>query len=182
MLKNICVVTTICFLISFFIILGIDSVKAKDEPCKADLEKFCQGVQPGEGRIAKCLNEHEAELSQECKASMKSSTMEAKEVVDAFSQACGKDVETLCKGVPPGEGRIAKCLTEHEAELSQECKASIKSTTKEIKDGVDAFTQACGKDVETLCTGIKPGKGRIAKCLKEHEAELSQECKAFLNM
>lgn len=37
--------------------------------CKADTEKFCAGVKPGDGRLAKCLKEHEAELSPECKAS-----------------------------------------------------------------------------------------------------------------
>jgi len=36
--------------------------------CKSDVMKFCKGVQPGEERISKCLNSHEAELSSVCKA------------------------------------------------------------------------------------------------------------------
>ncbi len=125
MFKKTCMLTTICFLISFFIVLGIDGVRAEDEPCKADLEKFCKGVEPGEGRIAKCLKEHEAELSEECKTSIQTATKELKKGADAFSQACGKDIEKLCEGVKPGRGRIAKCLKEHEAELCEECKAFI---------------------------------------------------------
>lgn len=34
--------------------------------CVNDIEKFCKGVQEGEGRIAKCLGEHTSELSSEC--------------------------------------------------------------------------------------------------------------------
>ena len=43
-------------------------LRAEDGPCKADMEKFCKDVKPGEGRIVKCMKEHEAELSEACKA------------------------------------------------------------------------------------------------------------------
>lgn len=39
-------------------------------PCKADREKFCQGVQPGGGRIVQCLKQHESELSDSCKSAI----------------------------------------------------------------------------------------------------------------
>jgi hypothetical protein len=35
--------------------------------CQDDVQKFCYDVQPGEGRIAKCLKEHKSEMSSECK-------------------------------------------------------------------------------------------------------------------
>ena len=35
--------------------------------CAADTEKFCKEIQPGEGRIAKCLNEHIEEISPDCR-------------------------------------------------------------------------------------------------------------------
>lgn len=34
----------------------------------------------------------------------------------------------------------------------------------------------CRADVEKFCKDVKPGKGRIWRCLKNHEAELSEEC------
>ncbi len=36
---------------------------------------------------------------------------------------------------------------------------------------------ACGTDVEKFCKGVKPGMGRIARCLGEHAAELAPACK-----
>ena len=35
--------------------------------CSVDTEKFCKGIQTGEGRIAKCLNEHIEEISPACR-------------------------------------------------------------------------------------------------------------------
>ena len=34
--------------------------------CRADAEKFCKGVQRGEGRILRCLEPHRAELTPAC--------------------------------------------------------------------------------------------------------------------
>ncbi|HNT97992.1 MAG TPA: cysteine rich repeat-containing protein [Elusimicrobiales bacterium] len=34
----------------------------------------------------------------------------------------------------------------------------------------------CAEDVQKLCKDVKPGEGRIAACLKEHEKELSKAC------
>ncbi len=36
--------------------------------------------------------------------------------------------------------------------------------------------KACADDVKRLCTGIKPGEGRIVQCLKEHAQDLSSTC------
>lgn len=34
--------------------------------CADDIEKFCNGIQEGEGRIARCLGGHSTKLSSEC--------------------------------------------------------------------------------------------------------------------
>jgi hypothetical protein len=34
--------------------------------CKADAERLCAGIQPGGGRLAKCLKAHENEVSIGC--------------------------------------------------------------------------------------------------------------------
>lgn len=36
------------------------------QSCGVDINKFCHDVKPGEGRIIQCLEQHQAEVSQEC--------------------------------------------------------------------------------------------------------------------
>lgn len=36
---------------------------------------------------------------------------------------------------------------------------------------------ACETDLKTLCAGIQPGNGRLAQCLRDNAASVSQPCK-----
>jgi len=90
-------------------------------PCAEDVEKFCKGVQPGGGRIAECLKQHENELSGPCKQRIQETRERAKEV----HQACADDVQKFCGDVTPGKGRVAQCLKEHANQLSPECKKKL---------------------------------------------------------
>jgi hypothetical protein len=38
--------------------------------CSADVQKFCAGTPKGKGQIRGCLESHQAELSDACKAAM----------------------------------------------------------------------------------------------------------------
>ncbi len=40
--------------------------------------------------------------------------------------------------------------------------------------------EACGEDVKKFCPDVKPGEGRIAQCLEQHRAEVSQPCQEML--
>src|SRR6266850_473700 len=115
--------STITYLVVLSVLLNVSAAQAedKDKPgaCRADVEKLCKGIQPGGGRIAMCLKQHGSELSPGCREAI----AEAKERINEFAEACKPDAEKLCKGVQQGQGRIVRCLAEHEAELSAECKA-----------------------------------------------------------
>ena len=91
--------------------------KKGDGPCAEDAKKFCGGVQPGGGRIAKCMKSHEAELSPACQAEMK----RVEERIEQVRQECKADAEKFCKGIRPGQGRILACLKSHQSELAPAC-------------------------------------------------------------
>jgi Cysteine rich repeat len=97
------------------------SAEPNARPCAEDAARLCQGVQQGEGRVARCLKEHANELSPACKKNI----AEAKEEVREFAQACKADSDKLCKGIQPGGGRILQCLKQHEGELSPGCKEKM---------------------------------------------------------
>ena len=46
---------------------------------------------------------------------------QAAEPQQAIVRACAADVDRLCAGVPPGEGRIKACMKAHITELSAPC-------------------------------------------------------------
>ena len=91
---------------------------------------------------------------------------------------CIADIKKLCGDVKPGGGAIAKCLREKKDQVSAECKAFHEQKKGEMKEKFSQAKEACAADREKFCKDVKPGGGAIIKCLKAHEAELSEACKA----
>jgi Cysteine rich repeat len=85
--------------------------------CGAEIEQHCAGVQPGDGRIRMCVEQHFAEFSQPCKQALLQSV--------AVVKACKADIQRTCSGIEPGGGRIQACMTDHLAEYSAPCKRAI---------------------------------------------------------
>jgi hypothetical protein len=85
---------------------------------------------------------------------------------------CKTDYEKFCKDVKLGQGRIAQCMKKHEGEISLACKEQLEAEREKAKD----FVKACKPDAEKFCKDVKPGKGLIIRCLKQHQTELSADC------
>jgi hypothetical protein len=96
-------------------------------PCAEDAARLCKGVQQGQGRIAHCLKEHSNELSPACKENMAAMKEKIKDLV----QACKADSEKLCRETKPGEGRVLRCLKQHEGSLSVACKQKLEQSGKQ---------------------------------------------------
>jgi hypothetical protein len=90
--------------------------------CRADKEKFCGDVEPGEGRIIQCMKAHESELSGGCRQMMAHQGKQGKNGGMGM-EACKGDIESLCPGVKPGDGRLVECLKANFDKLSPQCKA-----------------------------------------------------------
>ena len=151
------------------------SAFSAEHPCKEDAERLCQGVEPGEGRILQCLKQHEADLSPACKQKRDSFRDRMQEI----RAACEEDARKFCAGVQPGGGRIARCLQQHESDLSEACRNEGRKVGEERREHralVQDVQQSCQQDAQKLCPEVKPGGGRIARCLRSHKNELSQAC------
>lgn len=90
--------------------------------------------------------------------------------------ACRADVERLCGDVQPGNGAKRACLRQHQGELSSECRERVGQAHQRVAQ----LRQACSGEVQRLCSGVQPGRGGIARCLREHESELAGTCREAL--
>ncbi|MEW5421996.1 cysteine rich repeat-containing protein [Amorphus sp. 3PC139-8] len=44
-----------------------------------------------------------------------------------------------------------------------------------------AVGQACKADIQSLCSGVQPGGGRVGQCLQQNADKLSSGCKTKLS-
>ena len=105
-------------------------MKDFDEACKADVEQYCKEVQPGQGRMMRCLRDNEGKLSASCKeqiAKMDQRRREMHQRMHGAVEACKTEAQQYCKDVQPGGGRLTRCLMQHEAQLSEGCKGALKA-------------------------------------------------------
>ena len=89
---------------------------------------------------------------------------------------CMDEIEKFCKDVQPGEGGIVQCLRDHDRELSALCRDKVKVVMQRVEEA----KHICAKDIEKFCAGVKPGGGRLIKCLNPHMDELTPACREKL--
>jgi len=97
--------------------------------CKAELEKYCSKVTPGEGRVLACLYAHGDKLSGRCEYALYDAAVQLERSVAALSYAmneCSADLKKYCAGVQAGEGRLLECLQKNDAQVSNRCKQARK--------------------------------------------------------
>lgn len=103
-----------------------------------------------------------------------------KEIVQTVAEGCKKEIETYCKDVIPGEGRILACLYAREDKLSGRCDYALYDAAAQLERAINAMSYVaneCGDDLDKFCANIEPGQGRLAECLKKNEAKVSGRCK-----
>ena len=126
----------ICFLTLGAILLFVTPVMAQQSlvdtvanGCKAELEKYCSSVTPGEGRVLACLYAYGDKLSGRCEYALYDAAVQLERAVAALSYAvneCSADLRKYCAGVEQGEGRLLECLQKNDAQVSDRCKQARK--------------------------------------------------------
>ncbi len=104
--------------------------------------------------------------------------------VETVTDGCKKELETFCKGVSPGEGRILACLYAFEDKLSNRCEFALYDAAVQLERAVNALVYAaneCRDDLETLCSGVQPGQGRLIDCLEKKKDKVSGRCRQAIS-
>jgi len=104
-------------------------------------------------------------------------------IIETVATGCKTELETYCKSVTPGEGRVLACLYAYQDKLSGKCEYALYNAAARLERAVAALTYVaneCEADVAASCAGVKAGEGRLLQCLEKNEAKVSQRCKDAL--
>lgn len=88
-------------------------------------------------------------------------------VADGIVSSCRPDYHRICSAVPPGDGRAAHCLLDHQAELSPNCLQTLK---------IASAVEECGPDYRRLCPGVPTGRKALL-CLADRMNMLAPSCR-----
>ncbi len=103
-----------------------------------------------------------------------------KGLVDIVAEGCKTEIDTYCKGVTPGEGRVLACLFAYEDKLSNRCEYALYDAAAQLEKAITALTylaKECKDDLKTFCSDVKPGEGRLIDCIEKNKEKISNRCK-----
>jgi hypothetical protein len=104
-------------------------------------------------------------------------------LVETVKEGCKKELESFCKNVTPGEGRVLACLYAYEDKLSGRCEYAVYDAAAQLERAVTALSYVaneCEDDLKKHCASVEAGEGRLAACLKKNEKDLSSRCKVAM--
>jgi cysteine rich repeat protein len=107
-----------------------------------------------------------------------------KGLVETVTDGCQKELDTYCKGVTPGEGRILACLYAFGDKLSNRCEYALYDASAQLERAINAVTYAateCHDDLMSFCSGTQPGQGRLLDCLGQKKDKVSDRCKRAIS-
>jgi hypothetical protein len=149
-----------------------------EDPCAADVQRFCAEATLGKGAVRSCLVKNEAALGDTCRTKLEAETAKARAFVREFAQACKADTEQFCATVEPGGGRVIGCLSQHQLEISRACQTEVQRIG-EARDRLEGFRNACTKDLARLCADVPQQAGPLLECARANAARISPECRAI---
>ena len=107
-------------------------------------------------------------------------TLAQESLVEHLVNACEGDLQKYCSQVTPGNGRLLHCMAAHEDKISGQCEyAFYQAATllEQLSVAIRYFAQECKTEIETLCSDVVVGDGKMLACLDEHEEDVGEGCK-----
>ena len=101
-------------------------------------------------------------------------------LIDHLINSCEGDIRNYCSQVTPGNGRMLHCMAAHEDKISGQCEYAFYQTAsllEQLSVAIAYVAQECKTEIQTLCSGVELGEGRILACLDEQAEEVGDSCK-----
>ena len=105
------------------------------------------------------------------------------DLVKSVAQGCKAELETYCKDVTPGDGRILACLYAYGDKLSGRCEYALYDAAAQLERAVAALAYVaneCADDLNQHCSNVAVGQGRLLDCLEKNDKNISTRCRSAL--
>jgi Cysteine rich repeat len=89
------------------------------------------------------------------------------ETADSLMDACRSDYHRICPDVVPGDGRVARCLMDHDRELTPYCLQSLRTASA---------AEDCQADYQRFCRDVAKGPEAF-RCLADRMERLEPSCR-----
>jgi hypothetical protein len=108
-----------------------------------------------------------------------SSASAQQDLVETVVTGCKTELETYCKEVTPGEGRVLSCLYAYGDKLSGRCEFALYDAAAQLERFVAALSYVaneCDEDIDKYCANVEAGEGRILACLEAQGTKIQRRC------
>ena len=103
----------------------------------------------------------------------------AQDIFEEVANGCKKELDSYCKEVTPGEGRLLACLYAFGDKLSGQCEYALYDAAAQLERAIAALTylaNECEAEIDKHCANVQPGEGRILSCLNKNAKSLDKRC------
>jgi hypothetical protein len=107
----------------------------------------------------------------------------AEKMVMSIQEGCKTELGSFCKDVTPGEGRVLACLYAFEDKLTGQCSYALYDAATKLEKAVAQLSHVakeCNEDIDSYCSDVAAGQGRILNCLKKNTKKVSAGCNQAL--
>jgi hypothetical protein len=104
-------------------------------------------------------------------------------LIESVVTGCRTELETYCKDVTVGQGRVLACLYARSDKLSGKCEFALYDAAVQLERAVDALAYVaneCADDLDQFCRDVAAGEGRLLMCLEKNDNKVSSRCKEAL--
>jgi hypothetical protein len=101
-------------------------------------------------------------------------------LVETVANGCRTEIDTYCKDVTPGDGRVLACLYARSDKLSGKCEYALYDAAAQLERAVAALSYVvneCAADLEQFCQDVPAGQGRLLDCIEKNDPKVSSRCK-----
>jgi hypothetical protein len=97
-------------------------------------------------------------------------------LIDRVADACATDMDEFCGRVTSGGGRVSLCMLAHEDQLSNGCRSTLHSISRDLRSNVEHAAKACLNEIKTVCGEME----KVGQCLLQKKGSLSSSCQTIV--